>query len=107
MKPSFVPLLIIIYFLLTSATADKKLFRIQVDPCKIYGKVKLVENGEDVKVKIVSSGEKLRVRYVTENGTAPGQWELVVTGAQYKVKIVESGEDFTIREVKSGEGCNP
>lgn len=106
MKPAIISFLAFIYLLTTSAILDKKTTRIQADPCKIYGKIKLVESGEDIKVKIVSSGEKLRVRYVTENATAPGQWELVVVGAKYKVKIVESGEDFTIREVKSGEGCN-
>lgn len=106
MKPTFTLLIVTLAVLMMGATAHKKTLNIQADPCKIYGKIKLVENGEDIKVKIVSSGEKLRVRYVTENASAPGQWELVVTGAQYKVKIVDSGEDFTIREVKSGEGCN-
>jgi hypothetical protein len=106
MKPAILSFIIFICLLLTSATFREKPLYTQADPCKIYGKIKLVENGEDVKVKIVNSGEKLRVRYVTENPSAPGQWELVVTGAQYKVKIVDSGEDFTIREVKSGEGCN-
>lgn len=106
MKPAILSFIVLIYLLMTSATFSKKTLHVLADPCKIYGKIKLVESGEDVKVKIVSSGEKLRVRYVTENPSAPGQWELVVTGAQYKVKIVDSGEDFTIREVKSGEGCN-
>jgi len=106
MKLTIAPLLIIILFSMTSTTFHKETLQVQADACKVYGKIKLVENGEDVKVKVVSSGEKLRVRYVNENATAPGQWELVVTGAQYKVKIVDSGEDFTIREVKSGEGCN-
>lgn len=106
MKPFHISFFIVILFLMTSAKFTTKSSRTQVDPCSVYGKIKLVENGEDVKVKVVSSGEKVRVRYVTENANAPGQWELVVAGAQYKVKIVDSGEDFTIREVKSGEGCN-
>ncbi len=106
MKPAILSFIVFIYLLGTGATIEKKPLYTQADACKIYGKIKLVESGEDVKVKVVSSGEKLRVRYVTENPNAPGQWELVVTGAQYKVKIVDSGEDFTIREVKSGEGCN-
>ncbi|MCS7076769.1 MAG: hypothetical protein NZ455_08675 [Bacteroidia bacterium] len=99
-------LLIAIYLFTGGTTFQEKPSRELSDPCKIYGKIKLVENGEDIRVKVVSSGEKLRVRYVTENPSSPGQWELVVSGAQYKVKIVESGEHFTIREVKSGEGCN-
>ncbi|MCS7028818.1 MAG: hypothetical protein NZ519_08635 [Bacteroidia bacterium] len=105
MKKILILILTLTNFTLISAGFKKSQPTI-IDPCKVYGKIKLVENGEDVKVRIVSSGEKLRVKYVTENATAPGQWELVVSGAQYKVKIVESGEDFTIREVKSGEGCN-
>jgi len=106
MKPIIFPLLIIVFLLTTSSAFHKETVQVQADACKVYGKIKLVESGEDVKVRVVGSGEKLRVRYVTESAVAPGQWELVVTGAQYKVKIVDSGEDFTIREVKSGEGCN-
>jgi hypothetical protein len=62
--------------------------------CEIYGKIKIVDYGEDYKVKIVGYGENSK-----------GKWKKVDYGQNYKIKWVDYGEDFKIKEVTYGEGC--
>ena len=60
---------------------------------KLYGKVKVVEIGEDIRVKIVE--------------IAPdkcGKWQYVEIGEDLRVKFVEIGEDIRVRFVEIGEG---
>jgi len=76
------------------------------DPvCEIYGKIKIVEYGEDYKVKIVEYGEDLEIKWVDYGEQEEGRWKEVDYGEDYKIKWVDYGEDFSIEEVEYGEGC--
>jgi len=76
------------------------------DPvCEIYGKIKIVEYGEDYKVKIVDYGEDLKVKWVDYGEDNKGKWKKVDYGEKFKIKWVTYGEDFKIKEVTYGEGC--
>jgi len=73
--------------------------------CEIYGKVKIVDYGEDYKVKIVDYGEDLKVKWVDYGEDSKGKWKKVDYGEKFKIKWVDYGEDFKIKEVTYGEGC--
>lgn len=73
--------------------------------CHIYGKIKFVDYGEDVKVKFVTYGEDLKIKYVDYGEDKEGKWKTVEYGEDYKVKIVTYGEDYKVKEVDYGEGC--
>lgn len=76
------------------------------DPvCEIYGKIKIVDYGEDYKVKIVDYGEDLKIKWVDYGEQEDGKWKEVDYGEDYKIKWVDYGEDFQIKEVDYGEGC--
>lgn len=76
------------------------------DPvCEIYGKIKIVEYGEDYKVKIVDYGEDLKIKWVDYGEDNKGKWKKVDYGEKFKIKWVTYGEDFKIKEVTYGEGC--
>jgi hypothetical protein len=76
------------------------------DPvCEIYGKIKIVEYGEDYKVKIVDYGEDLKIKWVDYGEENKGKWKKVDYGEKFKIKWVTYGEDFKIKEVTYGEGC--
>ena len=74
--------------------------------CHLYGKIKIVEYGEDYKVKFVDYGEDLKIKYVSYGENKVGNWKLVSYGEAYKVKIVEYGEDYKIKDVEYGQGCD-
>mgnify|MGYP006080251251 CR=1 FL=1 len=67
--------------------------------CPVFGKIKIVDYGEDYSIKIVNYGGNYDVAYVNNFADKAGEWELVEYGEDYKVKLVEYGEDFTI-EIK-------
>ena len=72
--------------------------------CDVYGRIRLVNSGEDFRVRIVDSGEDVRVRYVNSGANSKGRWRIVSSGEDFRIRIVNSGEDFRIRKVNSGEG---
>ena len=74
--------------------------------CHLYGKIKIVEYGEDYKVKFVDYGEDLKIKYVDYGEDEQGKWKLVDYGENYKIKIVDYGEDYKVKDVDYGEGCN-
>jgi hypothetical protein len=61
----------------------------------LYGNVKIVTAGEDLKVRIVEAGEDLRV-LSTDIANSCGKWHFVETGEDFKIRFVGAGEDFTI-----------
>lgn len=62
-------------------------------PFTLFGKVKLVDIGEDLKVKIVDiSPDRC------------GKVKLVDIGEDLKVKLVDIGEDLKVKIVDIGEG---
>jgi hypothetical protein len=73
--------------------------------CAIYGKIKIVDYGEDYKVKKVDYGEDLKVKWVDYGEDSKGKWKEVDYGEDHKIKWVDYGEDFSIKIVDYGEGC--
>lgn len=73
--------------------------------CEVYGKVKIVDYGEDYKVKRVDYGQDLKVKWVDYGEDNKGKWKRVDYGQKYKIKWVDYGEDFKVKFVDYGEGC--
>ena len=69
----------------------------------LYGKVKVVNAGEDFKVRKVRSFGNLRVREVKYPKKC-GQWEFVETFEDFKIRYVDALEDFSIEFVNGLEG---
>jgi len=74
--------------------------------CHLYGKIKIVEYGEDYKIKFVEYGEDLKIKYVSYGEDEVGKWKIVEYGEDYKVKIVDYGETYKIKDVDYGQGCD-
>jgi hypothetical protein len=64
--------------------------------CPVFGKIKIVDYGEDYSVKIVKYGGSYNVKYVDNLADKSGEWKLVEYSEDYKIKLVDYGEDFTI-----------
>ena len=45
--------------------------------CDVYGKIKLVDYGEDYKVKYVDYGEDIKVKFVDYGEDSKGKWKFV------------------------------
>lgn len=73
--------------------------------CEVYGKIKIVDYGEDYKVKKVEYGEDVKVKWVEYGEDDQGEWKEVTYGEDFNIKWVEYGEDFSIKIVTYGEGC--
>ncbi|CAA6825262.1 MAG: Unknown protein [uncultured Aureispira sp.] len=71
---------------------------------KLYGKVKFVEYGEDVKIKYVDYSEDLKVEFVSSSPNDCGEWQVVESSEDLKVKVVEYGEDLKVKKVTSSPG---
>ncbi len=71
---------------------------------RCFGKIRVVNIGEDFKVRVVNVGEDLRVQRVKIAPNGPGKWQYVNIGEDYKVRFVDIGEDFTIRFVEINPG---
>ena len=66
-----------------SRNLDFPIFIIAQKGCNVYGKIKVVDYGEDYKVKFVDYGEDLKIKYVDYGEGEVGKW-----------KTVDYGEDF-------------
>ncbi|UKN01580.1 hypothetical protein K6119_17795 [Paracrocinitomix mangrovi] len=73
--------------------------------CEVYGKIKIVDYGEDYKVKKVDYGEDVKIKWVDYGEDNKGKWKEVDYGEDHKIKWVDYGEDFKIKIVDYGEGC--
>lgn len=69
----------------------------------LYGRIRLVEIGEDYRVRPVEIGEDLRVRIVEIGENSVGRWRFVDIGEDYRVRLVDIGEDLKVRFVEIGE----
>ena len=78
-------------------TKDGKTFR-------LYGKVRIVDNFEDIKVRIVDSFEDVRVRLVDNFEDECGCARIVDNFEDVKVRIVDNFEDVKVRIVDNFEG---
>ena len=70
----------------------------------LYGKVKLVENFEDIKVKIVDNFEDVDIKLVNHFEDRCGKVKLVENFEDVKVKIVDNFEDIKVKIVDNFEG---
>ena len=77
-------------------TKDGKTFR-------LYGKVRIVENFEDVRVRLVDNFEDVRIRLVDNFEDDCGRVRLVDNFEDVKVKIVDNFEDIKVRLVDNFE----
>jgi len=73
--------------------------------CEIYGKIKIVDYGEDYKVKKVDYGQDVKIKWVDYGEDKKGRWKEVDYSEDYKIKWVDYGEDFQVKFVDYGEGC--
>ena len=64
---------------------------------KLYGKVKVVNSGEDLKVRIVGSSEDISIIKTERDPAKCGEWKFVESSEDFKVRFVTSGEDIKIR----------
>ena len=79
-------------------------FTVQPAQACLFGKVRIVDVGEDYKVRVVDFAEDLRVLRVSHGAISCGKWEFVDFGGDFKVRFVDVGEDLKIRYVEYGEG---
>lgn len=71
---------------------------------KLYGKVKIVTYGADIKVKVVTSFPDLKVKVVEHFPDSVGKWQFVEYGEDFKIQFVTSFEDISIKYVESFPG---
>ena len=71
---------------------------------KLYGKVKSVENFEDLKVKIVENFEDVDIKIVENFENSCGKVKIVENFEDVKIKIVENFEDIKVKLVDNFEG---
>lgn len=71
---------------------------------KLYGKVKIVENFEDLKVKIVENFEDVDIKIVENFENSCGKVKIVENFEDVKIKIVENFEDIKVKLVDNFEG---
>jgi hypothetical protein len=71
----------------------------------LWGRVRVVDNAEDIKVKIVDNAEDVRVRIVENAPFRCGQWQFVENAEVIKIRFVDNAEDIKIRFVDNDEGA--
>jgi len=70
----------------------------------LYGKVKLVEYGEDYRVEIVEYNADLNIKIVDYNADDCGEVKIVDYGEDVRVKIVQYNGDLTVKVCKYNSG---
>lgn len=76
------------------------------DKCKLFGKIKFVDNFPDVKIKIVDNFPDIKVKKVKNFADKPGLWKIVDHFPDYKVQIVDHFPDYKVAYVKHFPGCD-
>jgi len=84
----------ILVLILLSATQTT-----QPEPCKIYGRVQVVQAFADYKVQTVQSGEDLQVSLVNSFPNQPGRWKIVDSNPDFTIQFVQAFPDFKVRMV--------
>ena len=85
-----------------SAQANKN----KVDKCKLFGKIKFVDNFPDVKIQIVEHFPDLKVKKVKNFADKPGLWRIVENFPDFKVQIVDNFPDYKVKYVDNFPGCD-
>lgn len=73
---------------------------------RLYGKVRIVDNCEDIKVRIVDNFEDVKIRLVENFEDDCGRVRLVENFEDVKVRIVDNFEDIKVRLVDNFEGVS-
>lgn len=73
---------------------------------RLYGKVKIVDNSEDLKVKIVDNFEDVKIHIVDNFENSCGKVKIVNNFEDVKIKIVDNFEDIKVKIVTNFEGVN-
>lgn len=71
---------------------------------KLYGKVKIVNNFEDIKIKVVQNFQDIKVQKVSNFANDCGKWQIVDNFEDFKVKIVDNFEDIKVKFVENFPG---
>lgn len=71
----------------------------------LWGKVRIVTYGEDLKIRPVAYGADLKVRIKDFGADRCGQWKMVSYGENLKIRFVDYGEDLKVQFVSFGEGA--
>ena len=71
---------------------------------RLYGKVKIVDNFQDLKVKIVDDFEDAKIKVVDNFENSCGRVRVVDNFEDVRVKIVDNYEDLKVKLVDNFEG---
>lgn len=71
---------------------------------KLFGKIKFVDHGEDIKIKYVDYSEDIKVKFVDYGADECGEWQEVEYSEDIKIKVVDYGEDLKVKKVDYGHG---
>ncbi len=76
---------------------------------KLYGRIKIVNSGEDYAVRIASYAPDLDVCLVelSQYADRPGYWMIVENNEDFRVRFVQYAEDISIQFVANGGGPRP
>ena len=76
---------------------------------KLYGRIKIVNYGEDYAVRIASNAPDLDVCLVeiSQYANRPGYWMIVENNEDFRVRFVQYAEDISIQFVSNGGGPRP
>ena len=73
---------------------------------KLYGRVKFVDNFEDISIEYVDALADIDVQFVESFPDECGQWQKVDNFEDIRVKVVSSLPDLTVKVVNSFPGIN-
>lgn len=96
--------LIFLFLLLSLFPEDKISKECQFNGHTLFGKVRVVEFGEDIKVRVVTFSQDIKVRIRQHFASDCGQWVYVDFGEDFKIRYVDFAEDIKIRFVNFSEG---
>ena len=71
---------------------------------KLFGKVRIVQYGEDFTVRAVTYSEDFKIQHVSYSQTECGKWQFVEYGEDFKIRFVEYSEDFKVKFVEYSPG---
>ena len=71
---------------------------------KLYGKVKIVSHGADLKVKVVDNWQDINVKVVDHWADKCGKWKFVDSWPDFTIQIVDHWEDLKVRFVDNWPG---
>lgn len=96
---------ILLVFVALALAGDKKVGKAcTFKDIPLYGKVKFVSSGGDIKIQVTCSFPDLKVKMVTSFPDKCGEWQIVDSFPDFTVQFVESFPDIKIQFVDSFPG---